>query len=43
MDEIPFKISSILAYSVALTVFTLTFISARYAVMWMRRRDRKQS
>ncbi|MGH8019099.1 MAG: hypothetical protein ACREIA_12565 [Opitutaceae bacterium] len=43
MSDFPIKISSILAYSVTLTVFVVTFISARYALMWIRRRERKES
>ncbi|HEX9786252.1 MAG TPA: hypothetical protein VGA56_26440 [Opitutaceae bacterium] len=42
MIELPIKISSILAYSVTLTLFVVVFISARYAVLWARRRDRKE-
>ena len=43
MNDLPIKISSILAYSITLTIFVLTFISARYALQWMRRRERKES
>jgi hypothetical protein len=43
MIELPFKISSVLSYSVALTTFVVAFIVARSALQWLRRRERRGS
>lgn len=41
MIDFPFKISSVLTYSVTLTIFVLAFISARYFLQVMRKKSRK--
>lgn len=43
MNELPFRISSILSYGIALTIFVVTFISVRYALQRLRRKSPRQT